>query len=296
MNILQIVKGLREQGYTEGELSIDPEWYVIFEPENLEQYNIEYEIAKYAPGFTAFGSSGGGELLVINDSEEVFTLPAIGMAPQYADKIAGSIEDLKQFMNKQELSHYTKFFGNLVDLQCHFDDLKTVLKKTESIEFHEHEEFIDGESLISDIFPDITRKSFIVTLLIALDDQFKSYCDILSKATDQKLKWNNLKGSALERFILYSEKVCDVPNLYESDSRKKLAALIEVRNCIVHNNSNTIGFSKAKVIEEFSRKLDGLNIQDGYISLELSACYECADIVFKFMEQAYHAGLEAFPE
>ncbi len=199
-------------------------------------------------------------------------------------------------MNKPELSHYAKFFGNLVELDCHFEDLRTVLKKTEEIEFSEHDEFIEGESLISDIFPDITRKSFIVTLLIALDDQFKIYCDILSNATDQKLKWNNLKGSALERFILYSEKVCGVPNLYEVDSRKKLAALIEVRNCIVHNNSNTIGFSKAKVIEEFSRKLDGLNIEDGYIFLNLAACYECADIVLKFMERAYRAGLEAFPE
>ena len=199
-------------------------------------------------------------------------------------------------MDKPVLSNYTQFFGNLVDLQCHFDDLKTVLKKTEEIEFPEHEEFVEGESLISDIFPDITRKSFIVTLLIALDTQFKTYCDILSNATDQKLKWNNLKGSALERFILYSEKVCGVANVYESNSRKQLAALIEVRNCIVHNNSNIQGFSKAKVIEELASKLDGLTIEDGYISLELSACYECADIVFNFIERAYRAGLDAFPE
>ena len=100
MNILQIVKDLREQGYTEGELFIDPEWYVIFEPENLTQYNTEYEVAKYAPGFTAFGSSGGGELLVLNEKGQVFTLPAIGMEPQYADKISESIEDLKSFMER----------------------------------------------------------------------------------------------------------------------------------------------------------------------------------------------------
>ena len=100
MNILQIVKGLRDQGYIEGELSVDPEWYVIFEPENLEQYNLEYEIAEYAPGFTAFGSNGGGELLVLSEKGEVFTLPSIGMEPQYADKIAESIEHLKQFMER----------------------------------------------------------------------------------------------------------------------------------------------------------------------------------------------------
>jgi hypothetical protein len=101
MDILKIVKGLRDQGYIEGELSIDPEWYVIFEPENLEQYNLEYEIAKYAPEFIAFGSSGGGELLALNDSGEVFTLPAIGMEAQYAEKIAESVEDFKQFMERK---------------------------------------------------------------------------------------------------------------------------------------------------------------------------------------------------
>jgi hypothetical protein len=72
MNIQKIVKGLRDQGYIEGELVVDPQWYVIFEPENLEQYNIEYETAEYAHGFIAFGSNGGGELLVLNEKGEVF--------------------------------------------------------------------------------------------------------------------------------------------------------------------------------------------------------------------------------
>ncbi len=88
MNVLQVVTDLRKQGFIEGELSVDPEWYVIFEPKNLEQYNIEYEIAKYAPEFTIFGSNGVGELLVLNENGEVFALPTIGMESQYADKIA----------------------------------------------------------------------------------------------------------------------------------------------------------------------------------------------------------------
>jgi hypothetical protein len=33
-------------------------------------------------------------------SDLFFTLPAIGMEPRYADKIADSIEDLKQFMER----------------------------------------------------------------------------------------------------------------------------------------------------------------------------------------------------
>jgi hypothetical protein len=111
-------------------------------------------------------------------------------------------------MTGTEISPGLDFFGNLVDFDCHIQDLKLVLKKTEEIEFPEHEGAEDDETLISDIFPDITRKSFVVTLLIVLDDQFKTYCEILRGATGQQLKWNDLRGSALERFIAYSEKVC----------------------------------------------------------------------------------------
>ena len=54
----------------------------------------------YAPGYVAFGSNGGNEILALNASGEVFTLPAIGMKSQYADKIAESIDDLKQYMER----------------------------------------------------------------------------------------------------------------------------------------------------------------------------------------------------
>jgi len=100
MNIESEINALRNEGYIEGEMSIDPMWYIIWEVENLEEYNKDYEISKYAPGFTAFGSNGADELLVVDESGLVYTIPAIGMEPQYANKIAESISDLKQHMEK----------------------------------------------------------------------------------------------------------------------------------------------------------------------------------------------------
>jgi ATP phosphoribosyltransferase len=198
-------------------------------------------------------------------------------------------------MSRTEISPGLHFFGNLVDLDCHMQDLKLVLRKTEEIEFPEHEESNEGESLIADIFPDITRKSFIVTLLIALDDQFKTYCEILRAATGQKLKWNDLKGSALERFITYSEKVCGLRPVCDESTRLLLEGLIEVRNCIVHNNSSVEGFNKTKAIQRFARQMKGVDIEEGYISIDFAACNTCADIVLRFMEHAYRSALKAFP-
>ncbi len=152
-------------------------------------------------------------------------------------------------MSNIPLSPGLRFFGNLVDIDCHIQDLKLVLKKIEEIEFPDHEDATDGESLIADIYPDITRKGFIISLLIALDDQFKVFCEILKEATDQTIKWNDLKGSSLERFIIYSEKVCGLKSVCDDLIRQKIRGLIEVRNCIIHNNSSLEGFGKYKVIE-----------------------------------------------
>lgn len=196
-------------------------------------------------------------------------------------------------MKRTDLYPGLRFFGNLVDLDCHVQDLKLVLRKTEEIEFPEHAN--EGESLIFDIFPDITRKSFIVTLLIALDDQFKIYCEILRSIQHQQLKWNDLKGSALERFITYSEKVCGINKVYDESTRQLLEGLIEVRNCIVHNNSSVEGFSKAKVIQHFAKQMKGVDILEDYISIDFAACNNCADLVLKFMEHAYGAALDIYP-
>jgi hypothetical protein len=100
MNIKQKVKELIEEGYIEGELNVDPLWYIIWKPEEIDQFNEEYQFSEYAPEFVGFGDSGGNELLAVNSNGEVFTIPAVGMESQYAEKIASHIDELKQYMQK----------------------------------------------------------------------------------------------------------------------------------------------------------------------------------------------------
>lgn len=191
-----------------------------------------------------------------------------------------------------ELSPHTQFFGSLVDLDCHIQDLKLILKKTEEIEFSEHDE---EDTLIADIHPDITRKSFIVTLLISLDSQLAGFCNLLLKYSDEPLKWNDLKGTALDRFIKYTEKVCGLDSVCDEATKQKVKGLIEVRNCIVHNDSCLENYGKATLIRVFSSQIPGMDLDDDYIELSYQACLECADIISTFMEQAYNSALEKFP-
>jgi len=98
--LAKVVSKWNEEGYIEGELLIEPEWYVLWEPDDLDEINNDYQLSKYAPEFTTFGGNGGGELLVVNAVGEVFYLPEIGMSPEVAIKIASSLCKFKEFMKK----------------------------------------------------------------------------------------------------------------------------------------------------------------------------------------------------
>ncbi|MDN3650059.1 hypothetical protein QWZ13_14155 [Reinekea marina] len=98
--IKQTLESWIDEGYIEGELSVEPEWYVLWRPEEIEEFNKDYELKEYAPGFVTFGGNGGGELLVVNDQGEVFYMPAIGMSPDTAIKIAGSLQEFKGYMRQ----------------------------------------------------------------------------------------------------------------------------------------------------------------------------------------------------
>ncbi|WP_461437569.1 SMI1/KNR4 family protein [Marinobacter nauticus] len=98
--IKPILKSWIDEGFIEGELSVEPEWYVLWRPEELEEFNRDYELSEYAPGFLAFGGNGGGELLVVNQNGEVFYMPVIGMEPEAAIKIAGSFQEFKGHMGQ----------------------------------------------------------------------------------------------------------------------------------------------------------------------------------------------------
>ncbi|QYJ82010.1 hypothetical protein [Shewanella aegiceratis] len=98
--IKKVLKSWINEGFLEGELSVEPEWYVLWHPDELEEFNRDYQLAEYVPGFLTFGCNGGGELLVVNELGEVFYMPCIGMALDTAIKIANSLQEFKDYMQQ----------------------------------------------------------------------------------------------------------------------------------------------------------------------------------------------------
>jgi hypothetical protein len=82
----------------EGDLGVDPGWIALWPAEHVLQWNADYEIEDYAPGFFGFASNGGGDLLALDVRSgppyQVVAIPFIGMDPSEAVVIAPDFDSL----------------------------------------------------------------------------------------------------------------------------------------------------------------------------------------------------------
>jgi hypothetical protein len=72
------------------ELDENPYLCEFWPQEELTQYNQEYEVPIYAPGYFVFATSGGGEMFALSPEGAVVCLPFIGMEPSAALSVAPS--------------------------------------------------------------------------------------------------------------------------------------------------------------------------------------------------------------
>ena len=84
------VRYLESNAARSGELSDFPLWFEIWPDEQMHQWNKEYQVPEYAPGFYGFGSDGGGEMYAFGPDGGVYVLPFIGMEPKVAVRLAAS--------------------------------------------------------------------------------------------------------------------------------------------------------------------------------------------------------------
>lgn len=71
-----------------------PGYVVLWSLEEIVGNNADIGIHEHAPGFLAFASDGGGEVLAFDASGRIFMLPLTGMEPRYAQKVANSFGEL----------------------------------------------------------------------------------------------------------------------------------------------------------------------------------------------------------
>ena len=84
----------------EGGLTVNPYYFVLWRPEEIEQMNREYEVPQYAPEYLGFATSGGGEMLAFDSQNRIFAIPFIGMSSKDAIKVASTWNEFLNFMQE----------------------------------------------------------------------------------------------------------------------------------------------------------------------------------------------------
>lgn len=93
----EFVAYLRSEAPKFGDLPSFPVYFQLWDEADLERFNVEYEVPKYAPGFFGFGSDGGGEMFAFDEEGRIFALPFIGMDPKEATFVC---ESWKEFVSR----------------------------------------------------------------------------------------------------------------------------------------------------------------------------------------------------
>jgi hypothetical protein len=75
------------------EIEMPPFFCEFWNLDDIEKFNLEYEVPEYAPGYFGFATSGGGEMFAFDPLGQVVCLPFIGMEPAYALVITKTWEE-----------------------------------------------------------------------------------------------------------------------------------------------------------------------------------------------------------
>jgi len=199
------------------------------------------------------------------------------------------------------------FFGNLVDAGVKLQDLEIFLIDVNNFIEDTFEKLSSkkfrGASLIDfEItkeqyrysFGEILRKSFVVTLCIFLEQEIGKYCEEFQKQIKLDIGWKDLRGSMLERFKNFIQKIIKLKLNFNNTIWQDLQAIISLRNCLVHSDSSLKNFSDAMRLRAFSKKYS-IEIENDYVEISINNCEECLGIVQTFIEIIYDSALLYFP-
>ena len=140
-------------------------------------------------------------------------------------------------------------------------------------------------------FPNIQRRSFIVSLVSIFEKEAKLYCTILNEYKKVKIKFSDLHGSAIEKFINYTINLAEINYEIEQKVFDDIKSLIEVRNCIVHSDGNIKNYDKKSVIKKFAKTFDGITFENDQIFISYKFCQAALKLISDFFNDVYKGGV-----
>ena len=86
----------KQKNITFADLNYNNAQTIEFEDvDNIEKFNLDIEIGKYAPGYIAFATDGGNEIFAFDDKGRIFMIPMVGMSGENAVLLADSWKEFQ---------------------------------------------------------------------------------------------------------------------------------------------------------------------------------------------------------
>lgn len=151
------------------------------------------------------------------------------------------------------------------------DELKSKIKDKE-IEEQIHLENLYNEfylDFLNGTFPDIQNKTSLVVLYKTFENNLIKICEILAKELNTPIEYSDLNGHMMEKCKKFLTKIIGLNNeIFNSENWKRIDCIREIRNNIVHNESDVSSILKKKkiIMKEFM-KIEGFLIIDNRIGL-----------------------------
>lgn len=155
---------------------------------------------------------------------------------------------------------------------------------------------LDRADLYGEVFPPFVHEAFLISSIVFLDRQFRTYAEGLRRALPITLRLNELAGSTLDRFRLFCETVSGVDLQLTSENWQDLDGLVSLRNCFIHAGGILEGSRDRKPCEHFIRKHGTPEIRDGQIGPSTKTSGLVLRILTETIEKIYAAALRRFPE
>jgi hypothetical protein len=124
-----------------------------------------------------------------------------------------------------------------------------------------------------------------------MESEFKGYANAMQRAKLVDLSYSDLKGTAIDRFRKYTEKVLKLDLRLRDENWEDLKAISEIRNSLAHG-----AVQNKQLIEKFIKRnnLPGL-LHGGEITLDENNLIIIIMVCRLFVERVYSVALETFP-
>lgn len=157
-------------------------------------------------------------------------------------------------------------------------------KLAESLALH-------GNAGYDDLMPEILHSTVWVFTTSFLEVELCRFAKALGDALRLRVEFGDLRGTWYERFRKYVE-LAELPLDAADDDWDDVRGIVEVRNCLVHNAGQLLGFPRRSIIEALCSRHSRLTIRDGALQLTSASSIVVMGVGGAFLGHSYDAAYE----